>query len=49
MVNEFLSAIIEGRDSEVDAEIAANWTGSGVCAHESALRDGERIYIPVFG
>jgi len=48
MVNEFISAIVEGRDSEIDAVTAAFWTGAGICAHESALKKGERIYVPDF-
>jgi hypothetical protein len=48
MVQEFLSAIKEGRDSVIDAAVAANWTAAGICAHESALKGGERILIPDF-
>ena len=49
LVNEFINAIIEGRDSEIDAVLSANITGAGLCAHESALKDGERVLIPNFG
>jgi predicted dehydrogenase len=48
MVYEFISAIKEGRDSAVDAVKAAYWTGAGICAHESAMKDGEKIFIPDF-
>lgn len=48
MVQEFLSAIIENRDSVIDATTAANWTAAGICAHESALKGAERILIPDF-
>jgi len=48
MVHEFISAIKEGRDSAIDATTAANWTGAGICAHESALKNGERVSIPDF-
>jgi predicted dehydrogenase len=48
LVKEFISSIVEGRDSEVDAVTAAYWTGAGICAHESAMKNGERIYIPDF-
>jgi hypothetical protein len=27
---------------------AAQWTAAGICAHESALRDGEAVVIPSF-
>ena len=48
MVKEFIGAIVEGRDSEIDAVTAAYWTGAGICAHESAMKNGEKIYIPDF-
>ncbi|GAI22353.1 unnamed protein product, partial [marine sediment metagenome] len=41
-------AIVEGRDSEIDAVTAAYWTGAGICAHESAMKNGKKIYIPDF-
>ena len=46
LVHEFVSAITEGRKAHVDAATAANWTMTGICAHESAMRGGERIAIP---
>ncbi len=48
MVHQFLRAIVEDRDSEIDAEKAANWTCTGLCAHESAMKGGEKIYLPDF-
>jgi len=48
LVQEFVAAIIEGRDSAVDAEIAANYTLAGICAHESAMKGGIRVEIPTF-
>ena len=48
LVQEFIAAIVEGRDSAVDATIAANYTCAGICAHESAMKGGERIQIPTF-
>lgn len=48
LVQEFLAAITEGRDSAVDAHIAANYTCAGICAHESAMKGGARINIPDF-
>lgn len=48
MVQEFLSAIMEKRDSAIDAAAAANWTAAGICAHQSAMKGGERIQIPDF-
>jgi predicted dehydrogenase len=46
MTHEFVRAIVEGRESTVDAKNAANWTMTGICAHESAMKDGLRIQIP---
>ncbi|MGM0367505.1 MAG: Gfo/Idh/MocA family protein [Actinomycetota bacterium] len=48
MVHEFVRAIIEDRDSAIDAEKAANWTCTGLCAHMSAMKGGEKIYLPDF-
>ena len=31
-----------------DAETSVNWTMVGICAHQSALKDGEKIAIPAF-
>ena len=46
MVHEFVRAILEEREAISDAATAANWTMTGVCAHESAMKGGERISIP---
>ncbi|GLV53395.1 oxidoreductase [Dictyobacter sp. S3.2.2.5] len=48
LVHEFVRSIVEGRPPAVDATTAANWTVPGICAHASALRDGELITIPAF-
>ncbi|WP_099370793.1 Gfo/Idh/MocA family protein [Sphingobacterium sp. 1.A.5] len=48
LVQEFVAAIVEGRDSAVDAEVAANYTLAGICAHESAMKGGIRVEIPTF-
>lgn len=48
LVHEFIRAIVEERDSVVDAVTSANITCAGICAHESALKGGERIIIPDF-
>jgi hypothetical protein len=48
MVSEFISASKEGRDSGVDAGNAAYWTGAGICAHESAMKGGEKVHVPDF-
>ncbi|HEX7069445.1 MAG TPA: Gfo/Idh/MocA family oxidoreductase [Rhodothermales bacterium] len=46
LVHEFVSAIRDGRKPIGHAAQSANWTLTGICAHESALRGGERIRIP---
>jgi len=46
LTHEFIRAIVENRESAVDAKTAANWTMAGICAHESAMNDGKRIQIP---
>jgi predicted dehydrogenase len=47
LVHAFLSAIKGDRPPLPDAETSANWTMVGLCAHESALRNGEKMFIPV--
>jgi predicted dehydrogenase len=46
LAHEFVRAIVEDRESFVDAETAANWTMTGIRAHDSAMKGGERITIP---
>lgn len=46
LTHEFIRAILEERQSYVDANTAANWTMTGICAHESAMKDGKRIEVP---
>ncbi|AIM36843.1 oxidoreductase [Sphingobacterium sp. ML3W] len=48
LVQEFVAAIVEGRDSAVDAVLAANYTCAGICAHKSAMKGGIRVEIPSF-
>jgi len=48
MVHEFARSIMEGRKAWINEELAANITAAGICAHQSALRDGEWITVPRF-
>ena len=48
LVNEFVRSIVEERAPRIDAVTAANWTAAGICAHASALRQGEMIKVPNF-
>ncbi|MGC0252521.1 Gfo/Idh/MocA family protein [Pseudactinotalea sp. Z1748] len=48
LAHEFVRSIVEERPSAIDAVTAANWTSVGICAHQSAMADGERVHIPDF-
>jgi predicted dehydrogenase len=48
LVHAFLCAVRGESLALPDAETSANWTMVGLCAHESALRGGERVTIPTF-
>ncbi|MFB3787051.1 MAG: Gfo/Idh/MocA family protein [bacterium] len=48
LVNEFVSALVEDREPWPNAEISANWTCVGLCAHQSALKGGEIVRLPEF-
>lgn len=48
LVHEFLSALVQNRDPWPNAEISANWTCVGICAHQSALRGGQIVHLPRF-
>ena len=48
LVHAWLSAIRGERPALPDAATAANWTMVGICAHESALKGGEKVLIPTF-
>jgi predicted dehydrogenase len=48
LAHEFISALVEGRDPFPNAMESANWTCTGILAHESALRGGEPIKLPAF-
>ena len=45
LVHEFVRSVVEGRPPRVDAVTAADWTAPGICAHLSALRDGEPVAV----
>jgi predicted dehydrogenase len=48
LVHAWLSAIMSERPALPDAETSANWTMVGICAHESAMKNGEKVPIPTF-
>ncbi len=48
LAHEFLSALLEDRDPFPNAVQSANYTCVGILAHESAMKDGERLPLPDF-
>ena len=48
LMHEFISAILEDREPMIDVYEALAMTVPGIIAHESALRDGERLEVPQF-
>ncbi|MFM1996610.1 MAG: Glucose--fructose oxidoreductase precursor [Planctomycetota bacterium] len=46
LVHEFVSALVEGRDPYPNAKQSANWTCTGILAHESALQGGAILKLP---
>jgi predicted dehydrogenase len=49
LVNEFVSSILEGRPSAINARVAATYTAPGVCANLSSLEDGSIVQVPDYG
>lgn len=48
MIHEFISSIVENRKPSVDEIRSADFSAAGICAHESALKDGKCVDIPDF-
>ena len=48
LVHNFLMACLGKQPAMPDAETSVNWTMVGICAHQSALKGGEKIEIPRF-
>jgi predicted dehydrogenase len=49
LVHNFLMAVLGKQPAFPDAPTSANWTAVGICAHQSALKDGDKVKIPNFG
>ena len=49
LANEFITSILEDRQPLVNIHEALAMTVPGIIAHQSALKDGERLKIPHFG
>ena len=48
LAHNFLMAVLDRQPAFPDAETSANWTLVGICAHQSAMKGGERVMIPGF-
>ena len=48
LAHRFLMACLGEESAFPGAETAVNWTMLGICAHQSALKGGERVIIPTF-
>ena len=48
ITNEFVNAIAEQREPEIDLHFALAVTTPGIVAHQSALRNGEQLKVPSF-
>jgi len=48
LMNEFVMSILENRKPWIDITMSLNMSVAGVVAHQSALKDGERLKIPQF-
>lgn len=48
LVHEFASALAQNRDPYPNAVQSANWTCVGILAHQSAVKGGEIVKLPVF-
>jgi len=48
LVYEFITSILEGRESHVSAKVAANWSVTGILAHDSAMQGGKIITVPEY-
>src|SRR5207253_10457149 len=48
LAHNWLVAVLGEKAAMPDAATSANWTMVGICAHESAMKGGERVKIPQF-
>lgn len=48
ITHEFIAALVENREPEIDIGAALAMTVPGIVAHHSALKDGEQMEIPSF-
>ncbi len=48
LAHEFIMALVEDRDPFPNAVQSANWTATGLCAHQSALKGGAIVKLPAW-
>lgn len=48
LVHEFVMSCLEERKPWIDEHLGGNITAAGICAHESALKNGEAVIVPRF-
>ena len=48
LVHEFIMSIVEERKPWIDEHLGGNITAAGICAHESAMKNGEAVMVPEF-
>lgn len=48
LVHEFVTSIIENRKPWIDELLGGNITAAGICAHKSAMNNGEFVVVPKF-
>ena len=48
LVHEFVMSCIEERKPWIDEVLGANITAAGICAHISAMKNGEPVIVPKF-
>jgi hypothetical protein len=48
LAHNFLMACLGEKPPMPDAATSVNWTLVGICAHQSALKGGEKVVIPAF-
>ncbi len=48
LVHEFVMSCVEERKPWIDEHLGGNITAAGLCAHESALKNGEPVIVPRF-
>jgi predicted dehydrogenase len=48
LAHNFLMACLDRQPAFPDAPTSANWTMVGICAHQSALKGGDKVMLPQF-